>query len=375
MFLRLVCISAFLWANSVVAQDENNESDSETNRASGVAPDLREDETVLKLQKRDFVVVPVPIVTPTIGSGLVVGGAYFYRQTEEQKKVQPASMTAAGGVYTNNDSKAFVVGHQSYWAEDTWRLGVGVGSADLKLLLQDPNDTSNEPTLNWNVRGNMGAFRLDRKVFNDWYAGIFGRIVDFEQSISALDNDNPFDESEETKTVGLGLRFDHDSRDMPLNSYTGHLFGISALFNDESLGSDSTYQTLKIEYRSYHELQVPVVLAWEVKACEGSLNAPLWDACKIGLRGFSATAYLGNASASAQFEARWRMSKRWGVVGFAGAGYIVESFNEDRDREPVPSYGIGVRFMVLKSKRINLRIDYARSTGSDAFHMSVGEAF
>jgi hypothetical protein len=375
MFLRAVLIFAFLCANSVFAQEEGNESEAETTRASGIAPDLREDETKFKLQKRDFIIVPVPIVTPTIGSGLVVGGAYFYQQTEEQKKVQPASMTAAGGVYTNNDSKAFVVGHQSYWAEDTWRLGGGVGRADLKLLLQTPDDPSTDPTVNWNVRGSMGLFRLDRKVFGDWYAGVFGRVVDFEQSISALDSVNPFDESEETKTVGLGLRAEHDSRDMPLNSYTGHLFHFSALFNNESLGSDSTYQTVKLEYRSYHELQAPVVLAWELRGCEGSLKAPLWDACKIGLRGFSATTYLGKASASAQFEARWRMSKRWGVVGFAGAGYIVESFSESRERELIPSYGIGVRFMVLQSKRINLRIDYARSTDSDAFHMSVGEAF
>jgi outer membrane translocation and assembly module TamA len=84
---------------------------------------------------------------------------------------------------------------------------------------------------------------------------------------------------------------------------------------------------------------------------------------------------LGEASASTQFEARWRVSKRWGFVGFAGAGYIIKSFSQDRDRELIPSYGLGVRFMVLQSKRINLRLDYARSTGSDAIYVSVGEAF
>jgi hypothetical protein len=31
--------------------------------------------------------------------------------------------------------------------------------------------------------------------------------------------------------------------------------------------------------------------------------------------------------------------------------------------------------MVLAAKRINLRLDYARSTDSDAIHVSVGEAF
>lgn len=375
MILRFACLMSFFCALAAVAEDQAADDKTERTHASGVAPDLRDVDTNLKLQKGDFVLVPVPIVTPTVGSGLIVGGAYFYKQTEAQKKVQPATMTAAGGMYTNNDSKLIVIAHQSYWDKDSWRLGGGYGWADLKLVLNTPEGLTAGRTVNWNVRGNVGAIRLSRKVFGNWYVGISGRVVDFEQSISALDSANPFDESEETKTVGVGIVAEHDTRDLPLNSYSGHLFRFSALFNEESFGSDSTYQTTKIDYRSYHELDAPVVIAWEIRACEGSLAAPLWDACKINLRGFSATDYLGKASASAQIEARWRLTAKWGLVGFAGGGYTLDAFSQSGGRELIPSYGIGVRFMVLKSKRINLRIDYARSTGSDAFHVSVGEAF
>jgi outer membrane translocation and assembly module TamA len=95
----------------------------------------------------------------------------------------------------------------------------------------------------------------------------------------------------------------------------------------------------------------------------------------IKLRGFSATDYLGRTSASGQAELRWQLSKRWGVVGFGGAGHVGSSFNEIRERELIPSYGVGVRFSVLPAKRINLRVDYARSSDSDAIHIAVGEAF
>lgn len=175
MILRTIFTFTILCAAASIAQEEINDGEIEPNRASGIAPDLREDDTILKLQKHDFVVVPVPIVTPTIGSGLVVGGAYFYRQTEAQKKVQPASMTVAAGLYTNNDSKMIAIGHQSYWDEDTWRLGGGIGKADMKLLLQTPEDPTSDPTINWNVRGNMAAFKLHRKVFGNWYVGVSGR--------------------------------------------------------------------------------------------------------------------------------------------------------------------------------------------------------
>jgi len=69
------------------------------------------------------------------------------------------------------------------------------------------------------------------------------------------------------------------------------------------------------------------------------------------------------------------MSERWGMVGFAGRGYAKELLNQGNAREWIPSYGVGIRFMVLKSKRINLRLDFARSTDSDAVHFAVGEAF
>ena len=162
---------------------------------------------------------------------------------------------------------------------------------------------------------------------------------------------------------------------MPSNSYSGRHLKVDALFNDEAIGSDSTYQSYSAAFRSYHNLGDSVVLAWELQGCHRGGGTPLWDACVIKLRGFSATDYLGKVSGSGQVEARWRLNKRWGLVGFAGTGYVGKSFSGIRDNETIPSYGAGIRFMVLQAKRINLRIDYARSTGSDAIHISVGEAF
>ena len=117
------------------------------------------------------------------------------------------------------------------------------------------------------------------------------------------------------------------------------------------------------------------MLAWEIQGCQKAGSSPLWDACTVRLRGFSATDYLGKVSASGQVEARWQLSKRWGVVGFGGSGWVGKSFSGIREDEAIPSYGAGLRFMVLPAKRINLRLDYARSTDSDAIHFSVAEAF
>lgn len=338
-------------------------------------PDLREDEMTLKVQKGDFVVVPIPISNPTLDTGLVVGGAYFYPQSEEQEATQPASVTAVAGMHTSNDSKLYAIAQRSYWHRDRWRFGGAIGHADLKLTLLSPNESGTGQNTNWGIRGNFVRAQLFRNVGGKWYLGFTGRFVDVDQELELESGSIIFDDIADVKSVGIGVNIRYDSRDMPFNSYAGRSFQVNTLFNDQSIGSDETYQSYDLTYSSYHKMLIPVVLAWEVRGCLKDGRVPLWDACKIGLRGFSATDYLGKRSASAQFEARWSFSRKWGLVGFGGAGFINETFSGVRERELIPSYGIGLRFTVLAAKRINVRLDYGRSTDSDAIYLSVGEAF
>jgi hypothetical protein len=349
--------------------------ESSTDTRPGVAPDIREDDINLKLQRGDFVVVPIPISNPTLDSGLVVGAAYFYPQSEEQKKLQPASVTAAAGMYTSNDSKAFALVQQNYWNENRWRFTGAIGLADLRLSLGTPEDSDAQNSLAWRINGAFLFAKVARNIKGNWYGGVQTRVIDAEQSIEASTSVANFDSEPDVRSAGLGLILEYDSRDMPINSYSGSHLQIDAIFNDEEFGSNKTYQSYSAAYRSYHRLTESSILAWEMQGCIRSGMAPLWDACTIKLRGFSATDYLGQVSTSGQLEARWQMNKRWGLVGFAGAGYAGDTYTGLRDREVIPSYGLGVRFMVLAAKRINVRLDYARSTDSDAIHLSVGEAF
>ena len=372
-----LCVVLVLLLSSVaVAQDDEAiaHNDKKDTRP-GIAPDIRDDDMKLKAQKGNLVVVPIPISNPTLNEGLVVGGAYFYPQTEEEKKLEPASLTGAGGMYTSNDSRAFVLVQQNYWGKGNWRFTGAVGGADLRLSLLAPDDTTSGQSVDWRINGTFLFAKIARKISGNWYGGLLTRMVDANQSIEIPTVESDFDTGTGIRSMGLGAYGEFDSRDNPLNSTAGRHFKFDALFNDEAIGSDATYQSYSAAYRSYHRLTDSVVLAWEVQGCQRVGSAPLWDACTVKLRGFSATDYLGQVSASGQAEARWQLSKRWGAVGFAGAGYIGRSFNEIREREAIPSYGVGLRFSVLPAKGINLRLDYARSNDSDAIHVSVGEAF
>lgn len=371
--IQLSMIALLAAATPTLAQDANPATDTRP----PIAPDIREDDVRLKVQRGDFVAVPIPISDPTLEEGLILGAAYFYGQSEEQAETQPASVTGAAALYTNNNSRAFAVFQQNYWRENRWRFTGAVGAADLRLSLLTVDDGSDQQSIDWRINGGFLFGKLARRIGGSWYGGGLVRVVDANQSLDFGDAPRPqeFDSGSNVRSVGIGFYTERDSRDNPYNSTAGSYFKGEAIFNDESIGSKNTYQGYSAVFRSYHSLTDNVVLAWEAQGCQRGGTTPLWDACFVKLRGFPATDYLGQTSASGQLEARWQMSKRWGVVGFAGAGYVGSSFSDIREYEPIPSYGAGLRFMVLASKRINMRLDYARSTDSDAIHFSVGEAF
>jgi hypothetical protein len=62
------------------------------------------------------------------------------------------------------------------------------------------------------------------------------------------------------------------------------------------------------------------------------------------------------------------------VVGFAGFGGTAPSLSNIDETEFLPSEGVGLRFIPVKSANTNVRADYARGKDGGAL-ISVGEAF
>jgi hypothetical protein len=382
----VIILAVFVSCSPMVSSADQTDSEPEESAVSSdlpletvPEPDEEEEKTgFLKKMPKGLLIVPIPTSTPTFGTGLILGGAYYYPQTDEQKEAQPASFTGAAAAYTSNDSWAAGVMQQNYWKEDTWRFTGFAGYLDLKLDLNASGSGDDSAgRLDWLVSGPAVQGRISRRLRGNWYLGVTARYLDISQSlVSDEEGDGDFNISSDITAVAVGLNLDYDSRDLPSNAFQGRYLELKALTSNQSNSNDDTYQSYHARFRSYHPLRDSLVFAWEVNGCARGGEVPLWDTCRLGLRGFSATQYLGKRSLYAQAEVRWRIYKRWGLVGFAGAGRVYETFESLGEGNTVPSYGLGIRFMVLESQRINLRIDYARSDqGNEAWYLSVSEAF
>lgn len=324
----------------------------------------------------NFFAVPIPVSNPTFGTGLAVGAAYFYPQTEAQKAVQPASVTGVAGFYSNNDSLAFGLAHQSYWGGDKWRLGGAAGYIDLKLDLLSPVNGFREADIDWFLEGSLFVAKLSRRIRGDWYADLLLRWMDIDQKFSYELISDDLELGTDTQAIGVGVQIQYDSRDNPFNPYLGGLFRAGATVNEAETGRfTDNYVSYTAEYRQFHTPRDNLTLGWQLRACHRSDDVPLWDACVINLRGFNITNYIGRTTASAQAEMRWRLRGRWGLAAFAGAGGYDRSYTRGDKSDLVPSLGFGVRWMVLESQRINVRVDLAWSDDDNAVYLAVGEAF
>jgi hypothetical protein len=93
------------------------------------------------------------------------------------------------------------------------------------------------------------------------------------------------------------------------------------------------------------------------------------------LRGYYDGRYRDKHAATLQAEYRRRLTGRWGIVAFAGAGGVAPNLNSFQLRNTRPSGGLGVRYLISKSEGINLRLDFGFGKGSSGVYFTGGEAF
>lgn len=186
-------------------------------------------------------------------------------------------------------------------------------------------------------------------------------------------------------TVYLGPSFIFDTRNN--NTYTTKGIEVTSSYSFvKGLYSDNNYTggIFSIEYTEYHSLSKRLVLAWDVY--DNSLvggQSPFFLMPALGsdelMRGYYNGRYRDRNYTAAQTELRYRISDRFGVVGFAGTGTVYHgslNFNQLK-----PNYGGGLRYFFDVEKGLSARFDYGigeqrpGESRQSGFYIGLGEAF
>jgi outer membrane protein assembly factor BamA len=332
-------------------------------------------------RKPGFVVLPIPLSNPALGSGLVIAGVSFYQPEGSPRPW----MTGAGVLWTDNGSRGGGVFQKAYLGGDRYRVSGFAGGANLNLNFYGIGaaDAGRDFSIPINQNGRVVKIDGFRKVRENTYVGLRLRVATITTSLR-FEGDLPdgfegLTLEQESDIGGPGLLAQYDTRDSELWPSTGSYANLQAQWDLDSFGSDFDYDKQELSYNRYMSLTDSGVLAVRGSICRAGQDTPFFDLCLFGasndLRGYETGQYRDRALAAVQAEYRWRFSPRWGAVFFGGIGSVAPTLGDLTDSVSLPSGGAGLRFRASKTYNINISLDYAVGRDSEAVYFYIGEAF
>lgn len=401
IFRLLMACGLLLAAFPAVPAEDTDVQDvgepSENSDAVEESEDKQEDDAGKpKPWYKNIVPVPVIITEPAIGEGLGIGIGYFHpakspdayqpRTIEHASTVRdvsvarkpPPTITGAFGAVTNNGTWIAGVGHINSFRNDTIRY-TGVAAyaniiADFYIL-----DRPFEFNLEGLVVYNDVKFRVAE---SNWFLGTSLTYMDasneFRRDVpeppESLGLEDGFLASD-FRDIGLAIRTMYETRDDTLMPSTGKLFELSVTRNDDAIGGDYDYTTLKMKMLSFHQLNDKWVLGLRGDYRQVGGDPPFYAVPWVTLRGIPAMRFQGDQVAVAEVEARYNFNQDWAMIGFYGRGWTDVYADVAKTEEDIKAWGIGGRYRLLKEQNAWVGLDYAIGPEDNVYYVQVGHAW
>ncbi|MGA7555853.1 MAG: BamA/TamA family outer membrane protein [Candidatus Acidiferrales bacterium] len=331
-----------------------------------------------------FVVAPLPISSPAIGSGIVpVLGYIFPFSTKD--KVSPPSTVGVAGLITNNGSRGFVVGAQLFFKENTYQITTGFARGNVNYDIYGSGDAEG---LKLPLNQTGEAFMLEALRRVGWKFFVGPRFITGNSFIVVRPNDDmnipiPPEAGLHTNLRSIGARLLRDTRPNHFYPTGGTYFSFTSDFFSQGLGSKYSFQSYRTQFDKYLSLSARQVLAYDAYFCATGGEPPFYGNCVYGtsneLRGYTAGRYFTRYALATQLEYRLALPKRFGLVVFGGLGGVIPAGSQlsqmVQSSHFLPAGGGGLRFELSKKYHVNLRADIAQGRDGHTFGMGVGEAF
>ncbi|MEZ9235137.1 BamA/TamA family outer membrane protein [Shewanella sp. 10N.286.52.A9] len=329
----------------------------------------------------DFSFLPGPFYNPEMDLGVGISAVGLY-QVDPDDEVSQLSSLVINGLASINGALGVSIENKTFLNEDRQRLYLNAELSDIPDVFygigydenyQDDNRTDFSGRV---ISANpMFLQRVSSNVF-------VGAGFDFSyakaSSIDILESEvdiTPLEAS--SRSVGINLLANYDSRDNVLNPEQGKIAQIDVGVYRKDLGSKTDFEVVNALYSTYYPVAGSDVLAWQIRGRFTHGDVPWDQLSKAGggdlLRGYTSGRYRDKQMLLAQVEYRQNLSGRHGMVYWVGAGVISDKFSELASSDVLPNTGIGYRFEV--KPRVNLRLDLAFGDGDSGFYFNVNEAF
>lgn len=177
-------------------------------------------------------------------------------------------------------------------------------------------------------------------------------------------------------TIGVGYSLLKDTRNNLLTPEKGFYLNLQTTYNF----SDKNYFELLTDLRYYKTWKEKFTLASRLVNDFNFGHIPFYDYAFLGgdkfVRGFFYGRLRDNHLSTLQTEFRTSVIWRFGLAAFGGISTLYSAENKFGTQTTKFNYGTGLRFVMDKKDKTNLRIDYARgSDNNSGLYVAFGESF
>lgn len=345
-----------------------------------------------KIDNGKLMVMPLagPAYTPELEFTLAGGVMLSFKTKPSDSLIQRSSAPLMLGL---SSTGAYFVGTRvtTFWLQDKLRIYADINFKDM-------------PDNYWGVGYNEGYttekgdsttayirtwWQFYPKILWQFKKHLFiGPLIDLNYTKGRdasrdVSNDSFYQEfNSKPFNSGLGIVFQYDSRDIPVNAWKGSFVEVSTGLYGPYLGGDNAYQVLNIDLRKYWPIKMEGrTIAVQLRGRFSNGDVPYGEMSQPGtpfdLRGYTWGRYRDESMVYAIGEYRHMFRKKdgtispHGVVGWMGVGTIGETVK--KFGEWLPSIGIGYRLEV--QPRMNLRIDIGFGKETRGFYFNFNEAY
>lgn len=342
-----------------------------------LADQANEVKTVAREAEGTWLPVPIPVLNPTVGSGLQAALLYMHPRKSEDTAV-PNATSAIIGMYTDTHSWFAGGFHDGNWKEDLFRFRIiaGTGNFNLKYYGSGNYPIFTDNPVPYNITGDTLLTQLLRRIpgTRGWYLGMrymyINSNVVFDFGLPLLP---PI--SVDMTTSSLGLMMTYDNRDNSYYPTSGSFSEVYWMSDRSNWGSDFEFDKLDAHYNKYFPLTGKDTLVMRAALASAAGNVPFYLLPTLKMRGFPSGRYSDNVSLSGHVVWRRKFRPRWGFVLFSEAGRVADSISTLYQSGTITSVGGGLRWQVSADRKLNLGVDVGFSSGEYAIYVKVGEQF
>lgn len=336
---------------------------------------------IQKEKKLKIIPLPALFYTPEtrLGYGALTSGVFNLgdKSTTRNSNVQ---LLAA---YTLNDQIILQSKHNIFTKGEKYVFNGELSYYDFPILYYGiGNDTKEEFEENLQYQVVEFRERVLKQVKPHLFVGVqyrFTNLYDLSYEPEYLIADKPLLESNTGKNSGLGFSIAFDNRDNVLNASSGNFFNVSSFYYQGAFGSDFEYNRYTLDLRKFQSINDKSVLAAQLYGEFNTSGTPFREMAQLGgdmiMRGYYNGRYRDNQQIALQGEYRRQILSWLGITAFSGIGDVSEEFSAFDLEEFKWTAGAGLRFMVNKSDRLNIRVDYGFGESTSGFYFAFAEAF